>query len=66
MRLNKETNMASRGTKCFLTVTRKYSSSVDKNVGFLGLGNMGCYMAANLVKKVHEIVKMSLITMIKN
>ncbi|CAB3253105.1 unnamed protein product [Arctia plantaginis] len=43
--------MASSATKCFLTVTRQYSASVDKNVGFLGLGNMGCFMAANLVKK---------------
>nr|XP_021184270.2 probable 3-hydroxyisobutyrate dehydrogenase, mitochondrial [Helicoverpa armigera] len=43
--------MASRGTQCFLTVTRKYSSVPDKNVAFLGLGNMGGFMAANLAKK---------------
>ncbi|XP_075973910.1 putative 3-hydroxyisobutyrate dehydrogenase, mitochondrial isoform X1 [Anticarsia gemmatalis] len=43
--------MASRGTQCFLTVARKYSSSADKNVAFLGLGNMGGFMAANLAKK---------------
>lgn len=44
--------MAARGTQCFLTVTRKYSSAADKNVAFLGLGNMGGFMAANLAKKV--------------
>ncbi|KAH9632063.1 hypothetical protein HF086_015267 [Spodoptera exigua] len=43
--------MAARGTQCFLTVARKYSSSADKNVAFLGLGNMGGFMAANLAKK---------------
>uniref|UniRef100_A0A2A4K6B3 3-hydroxyisobutyrate dehydrogenase n=1 Tax=Heliothis virescens TaxID=7102 RepID=A0A2A4K6B3_HELVI len=43
--------MAARGTQCFLTVTRKYSSAADKNVAFLGLGNMGGFMAANLAKK---------------
>lgn len=42
--------MAAR-TQCFLTLARKYSSSADKNVAFLGLGNMGGFMAANLVKK---------------
>ncbi|XP_063618639.1 probable 3-hydroxyisobutyrate dehydrogenase, mitochondrial [Cydia splendana] len=30
---------------------RAYSSKADKNVAFLGLGNMGGFMAANLVKK---------------
>ncbi|CAG9133436.1 unnamed protein product [Plutella xylostella] len=30
---------------------RSYSAKADKNVAFLGLGNMGGFMAANLVKK---------------
>ncbi|KAI5652113.1 NAD binding domain of 6-phosphogluconate dehydrogenase domain-containing protein [Phthorimaea operculella] len=35
-----------------LTFTKRaYSSKADKNVAFLGLGNMGGFMAANLVKK---------------
>lgn len=37
----------------YLTFSKRaYSSKVDKNVAFLGLGNMGKYMAANLVKQV--------------
>ncbi|XP_026729118.1 probable 3-hydroxyisobutyrate dehydrogenase, mitochondrial [Trichoplusia ni] len=44
--------MASRGTQCFLTIaSRHYSSKADKNVAFLGLGNMGGFMAANIAKK---------------
>lgn len=36
----------------YLTFSKRaYSSKVDKNVAFLGLGNMGKYMAANLVKQ---------------
>ncbi|CAH2980073.1 unnamed protein product [Chilo suppressalis] len=42
--------MAAR-TQCLLTFSRAYSSKADKNVAFLGLGNMGGFMAANLVKK---------------
>ncbi|XP_046959758.1 NAD-dependent L-serine dehydrogenase [Vanessa cardui] len=38
-------------SRCFVVSTRSYSSKADKNVAFLGLGNMGGYMAANLVKK---------------
>lgn len=39
--------------QCLLDVTRRaYSSGADKNVAFLGLGNMGGFMAANLVKQV--------------
>ncbi|KOB70610.1 3-hydroxyisobutyrate dehydrogenase, partial [Operophtera brumata] len=38
--------------QCLLDVTRRaYSSGSDKNVAFLGLGNMGGFMAANLVKQ---------------
>lgn len=37
----------------YLTFSKRaYSSKVNKNVAFLGLGNMGKYMAANLVKQV--------------
>ncbi|KAL4704446.1 hypothetical protein ACJJTC_014378 [Scirpophaga incertulas] len=43
--------MASRSTQCLLTLTRSYSSKADKNVTFLGLGNMGGFMAANLAKQ---------------
>lgn len=35
-----------------LTGVRRYGTYKDRNIGFLGLGNMGGYMAANLVKKV--------------
>ncbi|KAM3960623.1 3-hydroxyisobutyrate dehydrogenase [Aphomia sociella] len=39
-------------TQCLVTFSRRaYSSKGDKNVAFLGLGNMGGFMAANLVKK---------------
>ncbi|CAK1596494.1 unnamed protein product [Parnassius mnemosyne] len=39
-------------TRCLLTISiRGFSSKADKNVAFLGLGNMGGFMAANLVKK---------------
>ncbi|KPI93143.1 PREDICTED: probable 3-hydroxyisobutyrate dehydrogenase, mitochondrial [Papilio xuthus] len=39
-------------TRCLLTLSKRgFSSKADKNVAFLGLGNMGGYMAANLVKK---------------
>ncbi|XP_045448489.1 probable 3-hydroxyisobutyrate dehydrogenase, mitochondrial [Melitaea cinxia] len=38
-------------SRCFVVSTRCYSSKADKNVAFLGLGNMGGFMAANLVKK---------------
>ncbi|NP_001124349.1 3-hydroxyisobutyrate dehydrogenase [Bombyx mori] len=39
-------------TQCLYTAARRaYSSNTDKNVAFLGLGNMGGFMAANLVKK---------------
>ena len=44
--------MASRKLNNFVVLARNYSSKADKNVAFLGLGNMGGYMAANLVKKV--------------
>lgn len=44
--------MASRTLNRFVVLSRNYSSKADKNVAFLGLGNMGGYMAANLVKKV--------------
>ncbi|XP_068631818.1 3-hydroxyisobutyrate dehydrogenase, mitochondrial [Battus philenor] len=38
--------------RCLLTVSKRgFSSKADKNVAFLGLGNMGGFMAANLVKK---------------
>ncbi|XP_045497330.1 probable 3-hydroxyisobutyrate dehydrogenase, mitochondrial [Colias croceus] len=43
--------MAARVSRSFLTTSRSYSSKSDKNVAFLGLGNMGGFMAANLVKK---------------
>ncbi|XP_050684365.1 NAD-dependent L-serine dehydrogenase [Leptidea sinapis] len=43
--------MAARVSRCFTITTRAYSSKVDKEVAFLGLGNMGGFMAANLVKK---------------
>ncbi|XP_023935098.1 NAD-dependent L-serine dehydrogenase [Bicyclus anynana] len=44
--------MASRSvSRCFNITTRNYSSKPDKNIAFLGLGNMGGFMAANLVKK---------------
>ncbi|CAK1547423.1 unnamed protein product [Leptosia nina] len=43
--------MAARITRQFLISSRSYSSGGDKNVAFLGLGNMGGFMAANLVKK---------------
>lgn len=43
--------------QCLLDVTRRaYSSGADKNVAFLGLGNMGGFMAANLVKQVSQEV----------
>ncbi|CAH2231578.1 jg16994 [Pararge aegeria aegeria] len=38
-------------SRCFTITTRRYSSKPDKNIAFLGLGNMGGFMAANLVKK---------------
>ncbi|XP_039754066.1 NAD-dependent L-serine dehydrogenase [Pararge aegeria] len=38
-------------SRCFTITTRSYSSKPDKNIAFLGLGNMGGFMAANLVKK---------------
>lgn len=39
--------------QCLITFSKRaYSSKVDKNVAFLGLGNMGGFMAANLVKQV--------------
>ncbi|CAH0579491.1 unnamed protein product [Chrysodeixis includens] len=43
--------MAARGKQCFLLASRHYSSKADKNVAFLGLGNMGGFMAANIAKK---------------
>ncbi|XP_013199964.1 NAD-dependent L-serine dehydrogenase [Amyelois transitella] len=44
--------MAGRATQCLLSIPKRgYSSKADKNVAFLGLGNMGGFMAANLVKK---------------
>ncbi|XP_022127160.2 probable 3-hydroxyisobutyrate dehydrogenase, mitochondrial [Pieris rapae] len=43
--------MAARVSRHFLITSRSYSSGNDKNVAFLGLGNMGGFMAANLVKK---------------
>ncbi|KAG6452152.1 NAD-dependent L-serine dehydrogenase [Manduca sexta] len=43
-------------TQCIFTISRRaYSSGADKNVGFLGLGNMGGFMAANLVKKGYNV-----------
>lgn len=54
--LNKESKMAARNIlnnqTLFHIARRSYSSGADKNVAFLGLGNMGGFMAANLVKKV--------------
>ncbi|XP_034830471.1 NAD-dependent L-serine dehydrogenase [Maniola hyperantus] len=43
--------MAARTVSRCFTITRSYSSKPDKNIAFLGLGNMGGFMAANLVKK---------------
>ncbi|OWR43648.1 3-hydroxyisobutyrate dehydrogenase [Danaus plexippus plexippus] len=44
--------MAARPISRFLAIPRRnYSSRADKNIAFLGLGNMGGFMAANLVKK---------------
>ncbi|CAG9584919.1 unnamed protein product [Danaus chrysippus] len=44
--------MAARPISRFLAIPRRnYSSKADKNIAFLGLGNMGGFMAANLVKK---------------
>jgi 3-hydroxyisobutyrate dehydrogenase len=34
---------------------QKYSNVAPEAVGFIGLGNMGCSMAANLAKKGHKV-----------
>ncbi|CAH0723132.1 unnamed protein product, partial [Brenthis ino] len=47
--------MASHTVNRFVILSRHYSSKADKNVAFLGLGNMGGYMAANLVKKGFKV-----------
>ncbi|CAB3251916.1 unnamed protein product [Arctia plantaginis] len=47
--------MRYRGAQWFLTGVRRYSTSNDRNIGFLGLGNMGGFMAANLVKKGFKV-----------
>lgn len=39
-----------------VTVTRCLATKVDsKNIGFIGLGNMGGHMAYNLIKKVGNL-----------
>ncbi|XP_026729117.1 probable 3-hydroxyisobutyrate dehydrogenase, mitochondrial [Trichoplusia ni] len=50
--------MAARGSQCCLTMaTRSYSckNNADKNVSFLGLGNMGGPMSANIAKKGYKV-----------
>lgn len=41
-------------TKCgeMMVMTRSMSSQKGKNIGFIGLGQMGAPMAGNLMKKV--------------
>ncbi|GBP78873.1 3-hydroxyisobutyrate dehydrogenase, mitochondrial [Eumeta japonica] len=50
--------MASRTIKritIYTNTARTFSSKAEKNVAFLGLGNMGGYMAANLVKNGFKV-----------
>ena len=39
-----------------MVAKRSFSSATSKTVGFIGLGNMGGHMAANLAKAGHNLV----------